>query len=1013
MPMPARRDSTGHGTPVQFELPAWGSRAAQSRPHPVPANPAPGLTGRALRSRSAEARMRRSTVPDLRKMESGLGARRFGRSPPRAPAPLAELVAPLESARVLKPSKEPDREPAGELLHCLRHFPNAVKGKHVDQQVFRCLSERGFSVENTLLAHSSCPDEVNYDSEGDLVNVMHRRWGEKFTLGGLAGMSFCGETGWGAFSAHVPTKDGRILILFGPHTGIGSNGEVGKLRREGQDHDSTCCGAACAALACEKPAAEILTYDMQQSLLTSLMLPHREKIKADACPDRALVYANFEVVSDYLRRIIRRPEERCVEIAVVGGIMVNLPEPFDDRFVPLVFECYDCRTGEVHDLFKQAFEEDPSTHRWRESHAVGARASPRMKTAAKRRAVSAPKRSTPTPPDTPDGHHADGHRAFRLVREKWASRAGQFFPLVDKEKEWRAAEPAAELAECLRHFPTATRMGGVEGAVYNCLAERGFTPMNTLFAHATCPDEVNYDEPETDIVNLMQRRWGSRFTLGGLAGMPFCGQTGWGAFSAHVPNTNKDGRVLVLFAPHTGIATDGGVGQVRREGQDEDTTCCGAAMAAWKTRRGPREIRRFDVQQSALTSLLAPYCQSIDEHECPERALVYANFDIVADYLRRIIRNPEKNCTELAIVGGIMINLPEPFEDRFVPLVFECMDCKTFEVHDLFDKAFPQASRDPWRATHGAGSPKAKGFPSNRLTGVPRVAMNWASRAGRFFPLIDDEKDFRAQAPQGELEHCIRHFPTTRRNGPIEASIHAALSQRGWSQETTTFAVAVCPDEVNFADPETDLVHVMHRRWGDKFELGGPAAMAFCGETGWAALAGQVPPGGNVLILFAPHTGVGTDGELGKVRRQGHKHDTTCCGVAQAAFQRGSEGDVELTEFDVQQTVLARCLRRAHQQLSGGEATSRDLIAANVAASRDYLRGIMAGPHSGLDHCGEVAVVGGLIVNLPEPFENRFVPQIFECRDKTGEVTDLFESFGVGDRDNLLGEPPRFFPVDR
>ena len=62
---------------------------------------------------------------------------------------------------------------------------------------------------------------------------MTKRWGEIFPLAGLAGFPFTGKTGWGAFSAHVPT-DGHIVILYAPHVGVDCNGTVGSISREGQ-----------------------------------------------------------------------------------------------------------------------------------------------------------------------------------------------------------------------------------------------------------------------------------------------------------------------------------------------------------------------------------------------------------------------------------------------------------------------------------------------------------------------------------------------------------------------------------------------------------------------------------------------------------------------------------------------------------------------------------------------------------------------------------------------------------
>ena len=74
-------------------------------------------------------------------------------------------------------------------------------------------------------------------------------------------------------------------------------------------------------------------------------------------------------------------------------------------------------------------------------------------------------------------------------------------------------------------------------------------------------------------------RWGEVFPLGGLAGLPFTGKTGWGAFSSHVP---ENGNICVLYAPHVGIDKNGIVGKVTRMGQACSSGACGAAIGAYK-----------------------------------------------------------------------------------------------------------------------------------------------------------------------------------------------------------------------------------------------------------------------------------------------------------------------------------------------------------------------------------------------------------------------------------------------
>jgi hypothetical protein len=129
-----------------------------------------------------------------------------------------------------------------------KYFKGALTGKQTEEMVFQKLKTLGFTAENTLFADCSCPDEINHDDpEEDITSLMHRRWGEMFPLGGLAGFPFTGKTGWGAFSSHCPA-DGNIVVLFAPHVGVDCDGNVGKVTRDGQSCASSACGAAIGAL---------------------------------------------------------------------------------------------------------------------------------------------------------------------------------------------------------------------------------------------------------------------------------------------------------------------------------------------------------------------------------------------------------------------------------------------------------------------------------------------------------------------------------------------------------------------------------------------------------------------------------------------------------------------------------------------------------------------------------------------------------------------------------------------
>ena len=58
--------------------------------------------------------------------------------------------------------------------------------------------------------------------------------------------------------------------------------------------------------------------------------------------------------------------------------------------------------------------------------------------------------------------------------------------------------------------------------------------------------------------------------MGGLAGFPFGGVTGFGAMAHHIPD---NGSCLVVYGPHVGIDSRGIVGTVERRGRKHGGAC--------------------------------------------------------------------------------------------------------------------------------------------------------------------------------------------------------------------------------------------------------------------------------------------------------------------------------------------------------------------------------------------------------------------------------------------------------
>lgn len=270
------------------------------------------------------------------------------------------------------------------------------------------------------------------------------------------------------------------------------------------------------------------------------------------------------------------------------------------------------------------------------------------------------------------------------------------------QKQFRSKyiEQDAEISQQLV-FPTAILSGDADRAIAETLRERGFTPQNTLFAHSICSDEVNNRSEQ--LVPLMSKRWGEAFTLGGLAGLPFAGKSGFSAYFHHVP---ENGKLLVMFAPHVGIGPLGRIGALQRDGQDNISSACGAAVGAYKELQKKKaspvdpvtvlDLLKdedtaidFDPQLKTIVDLLKPRLKGIEDSSDSIAFVTYQMYGIIRELLYGILdQTPDlfESCSEVAIVGGLMINR-RIGGDFFQPMSFET--CTKDSKHiDLFETAF-------------------------------------------------------------------------------------------------------------------------------------------------------------------------------------------------------------------------------------------------------------------------------------------------------------------------------------
>ena len=208
------------------------------------------------------------------------------------------------------------------------------------------LEEAGASREKTLLATSTCPDEINCAKEW--APFFDDAPLPAFRLGGLAGLPFAGATGFGAYSHHVP-DGGALFIFYGPHVGVNGDGtEIGKMQRKGQGHQSSSCGACVGALAWAKAnqgADPMVAGDYQMSEVKRCVQCYLPDLAQNAKARAGSSKAEMAALTEYLYKDIRKDLLAAIDtvkpdlpVFLLGGIQVNGTDGDDELFAPRNFE---------------------------------------------------------------------------------------------------------------------------------------------------------------------------------------------------------------------------------------------------------------------------------------------------------------------------------------------------------------------------------------------------------------------------------------------------------------------------------------------------------------------------------------------------------------------------------------------------------------------------------------------------------------------------------------------------
>ena len=191
------------------------------------------------------------------------------------------------------------------------------------------LAPHGFARGNALAVVGVCRDEMMFP----VTESLHAVWGPAFDMSGLAAMVFLGRSGLSAAAGHAPGVDGRrrFVHVVMPHIGLDLDGAVGYVRRDGQEHASTACGALVGLLsqmAAGKLAAGLDVDDVEMSLIRSTLAPHLADRSVEDIPglieltDLARVVATAEIIRLSASLLM----SETTDVAVFSTTMIHGPD---------------------------------------------------------------------------------------------------------------------------------------------------------------------------------------------------------------------------------------------------------------------------------------------------------------------------------------------------------------------------------------------------------------------------------------------------------------------------------------------------------------------------------------------------------------------------------------------------------------------------------------------------------------------------------------------------------------
>ncbi|MEQ8523137.1 hypothetical protein [Gracilimonas sp.] len=213
-----------------------------------------------------------------------------------------------------------------------------------------------------------------------------------------------------------------------------------------------------------------------------------------------------------------------------------------------------------------------------------------------------------------------------------------------------------------QHYPKAKSLTSLEETILNETKKHDMNPEQCIWGTSICSDEVN------NTFNMISKHFAGPgpFRFGGISGIPFTGKTGFGAFASHIP---ENGGAVIVYGPHIGVSSEGKTGELHREGQSGNTTCCGSLIAGLENVKSGNvlNISHDDYQQGQVNKLLIENYEDIKKADDQIKEVTNIAYNQIKRELTDIISGSKQNLGDspVLLIGGIVINTDYDQEDYF------------------------------------------------------------------------------------------------------------------------------------------------------------------------------------------------------------------------------------------------------------------------------------------------------------------------------------------------------------